>query len=145
MDRKWLLAVGAVDLFILSSLDKLAFRYFLYWKYAWFDVLMHLFGGLAVGLLSSWAYLELKAAAAQIDPHSWRGLFSFNLIFALVIGLIWEMFEVFADRLVVFNWFDSGKDVVVGMIGSLLAGLIVGGFKLRSNFKKNIKIDDQQQ
>ncbi|MCX6713168.1 MAG: hypothetical protein NTY66_03120 [Candidatus Vogelbacteria bacterium] len=134
MNRKWLLLVGTADLLILSLLDKLAFRYFLYWKYGWFDILMHLGGGLAIGLLSTWAYFELLAKSAETG-WSWGRLLTFNLSFAVAIGAIWELFEVLVDRIIVFNWFDSVKDTLVGIGGSLLAGLIIG--YLRSWPKQN--------
>jgi hypothetical protein len=122
MNRKWLLLAGAADLFILSLLDKIAFRYYFYWRYAWFDVPMHLIGGLAIGLVSAWAYLEAKSV-----PERRAGdLVWFCLLFSAAIGLTWELFELFFDRMVVFSWFDSAKDMSLGAGASILTGLIVG-------------------
>jgi uncharacterized membrane protein len=129
MHRKWLLIVGVIDLLILSALDNIAFQYHLYYFIFWFDLLMHLIGGLAIGLVSSYAYLKqnkevfLVKKAGHLD---WNKLLFFNISFSLVIGAAWEIFEVLFDRILVFSWLESLKDLLVGMVGSILAGLIAG-------------------
>jgi len=135
MNRKWLLVLVAADLFILSILDRIAFRYFLYWRLSWFDIVMHLIGGLAVGLLSGWAYLEQIQKSEEKKVISWRGILVFNLSFAVVVTILWEFFELWADRIVRFSPLDSLKDVLVGIIGSLLAGLIIGKIAIWRNQK----------
>lgn len=125
MNRKWLLILGTADLFILSALDKIAYRYYFYWRFGWFDIVMHLVGGLAIGFLSSWAYLDFRPREDGIK-FDWNKLFLFNLSLALAVGIIWEIFELFFDRIVVLSLADSIKDLLVGVIGSLAAGLFIG-------------------
>ena len=128
MNRKWLLLIGAADLLILSLLDKVAYQHFFYWRFGWYDTLMHLIGGLAIGLVSSWVYLEKKDRSLE-PVLDWNKLLFFNFSFALVIGLVWELFELVFDRIVVFSLLDSLDDLLFGMAGSLLAGLLVGSLK----------------
>jgi len=137
MNRKWLLVLVAADLFILSLLDRIAFNYFLYWKLWWFDIVMHLIGGLAVGLLSGWAYLEQNQKSEDGKMISLREVLIFNLSFAFVVTILWEFFELWADRIVRFSLFDSVKDVSFGVIGSLLAGLIIGKIAIWRTQKKS--------
>jgi len=132
MYRKWLLLAGVVDLFILSILDKVAFHYYLYWRFFWFDILMHLIGGIAIGLVSAYVYWEWQKERFSTDLDEKKYLvlnrklfYSFNLGFILVTGLGWEFFEIWADRIVQFNLLNILEDLLVGIIGSLLAGLFV--------------------
>lgn len=135
MYRKWLLLAGVVDLFILSLLDRIAFQHYLYWRFAWFDVLMHLIGGLAIGLVSAYVYWEWQKEdlsrrikiESEIDPNylNWKIFFIFNLSFILIIGLGWEIFEILADRVVHFDLLNIIRDLFFGIMGSLLTGLFV--------------------
>lgn len=132
MYRKWLLLAGVVDLFILSLLDRIAFHYYLYWRLGWFDIVMHLIGGAAIGLVSAYAYWEWQKERFPANSHKGNSLvanrqlfFRLNLGFILIAGLGWEIFEVWVDRIVRFNLINVSKDLLFGIIGSLLAGLFV--------------------
>lgn len=132
MYRKWFLLAGVVDLFILSILDKIAFHYYLYWRYPLFDVLMHLIGGVAIGLVSAFVFLELQrekisdqVSKAEESEISLKLFYLLNLIFIVSIGIGWEFFEIWADRIVQFDPVNILQDISVGIVGSLSAGLIV--------------------
>jgi len=133
MHRKWLLMAGVSDLFILSLLDRVAFRYYFYWRFPLFDILMHLIGGVAIGLVSSYSYWAWQKEEKLGNPITnsqslinWRSFFVFNLVSILFVAIGWEVFELLADRVVRFSWLDSFKDLLFGVIGSLLVGLLVG-------------------
>lgn len=132
MYRKWLLAAGVADLFILSLLDRIAFQHYFYWRFGWFDILMHLIGGLAIGLVSAYVFWEWDKAYYENEENhdpaklSWKHFTLFNLAFILVIGLGWEIFEVIADRIVRFSWLNSASDLFFGIVGSLVGCLIAG-------------------
>ena len=134
--------LGATDLFILSVLDKVAFRYFLYWRYFWFDMVMHLIGGVAIGCLSSWAYFEQNKALPN-KKLKLSNLLIFNLSFAVLIGFVWELFELWAERVAVLGQFDSFKDIFFGTIGSLLAGIIIGQIVLWRKHKNSSQRNEQ--
>jgi len=131
MYRKWLLLAGVIDLFILSLLDKVAFQHYLYWRYPWFDIIMHLIGGVAIGLISAYVYWEWQKEKLPKDQNEERVVasrkvfYTFNLGFISIIGLGWEIFEVWADRIIRFNSINASEDLFFGIIGSLLAGLFV--------------------
>ncbi len=131
MYRKWLLLAGVMDLFILSILDKIAYQYYLYWRYPQFDILMHLVGGIAIGLVSAYVYWlwhrekEPEKTRSEIAVVSWRLFFLLNFGFILTIGLGWEVFELFVDRIVAFSPLNILRDLFFGIIGSLSVGLFV--------------------
>jgi hypothetical protein len=124
MYRKLILLAGVVDLFILSLLDKVAFQHYLYWRFPWFDVVMHLVGGIAIGLVSAYAYWEWQKEN-NINAEDSKYFYVFNLGFILFLGAGWEVFEIMADRIVKFDPVNILQDLLIGTIGSLLAGLIV--------------------
>lgn len=134
MYRKWLLLAGVADLFILSLLDRIAFHYYLYWRLDWFDIFMHLIGGVAIGLVSAYAYWEWQKEKFPHPANSHesnnvvvdRQLFlRLNLGFILVAGLGWEIFEVWVDRITRFDLANVAKDLLFGIVGSLSVGLFV--------------------
>lgn len=130
MHRKWILLAGVMDLFILSLLDKIAFQYYLYWIYPWFDIVMHLIGGIAIGLVSAYVFWfqskeKIHSESEQNEIINQKLFFALNLSFILVAGLGWEIFELLFDRIVRFNLLNVFRDLLFGIIGSLLAGLFV--------------------
>lgn len=88
--------------------------------------MMHLTGGVAIGLVSAYAYFgwRKKKQDGEQAGSDWSDFLLFNLLFVITIGIGWEIFEVLADRLVRFNWLDSSFDVFFGIMGSLIAGTL---------------------
>jgi predicted dehydrogenase len=88
----------------------------LYWYYWWFDIVMHFWGGLLIGLgvhaLATFSWLRLRP--------SWSVML---VTLALITGL-WELFESWAGlHEQDFGMFmlDTIQDVVFGFAGGLLA------------------------
>jgi hypothetical protein len=132
MYRKWLLLAGVVDLFILSLLDKVAFHYYFYWRFFWFDIMMHLIGGIAIGLVSAYVYGGWKkekilkvSNETTVAPIDKKLFFLINFCFILITGLGWEIFEIWADRIVRFNLVNVLQDLFFGVAGSLIIGLFI--------------------
>src|SRR5680860_1781235 len=132
MYQKWFLFGGTVGLFILSLLDKLAFDHYLYWRFPWFDIVMHLIGGVAIGLVSIYFYWEWQKRKFAKNPDEENSnlidrklYYLYNLGFILVVGLGWEIFEILIDRITRFNLENVLKDLLFGIIGSLSVGIFV--------------------
>jgi hypothetical protein len=132
MYRKWFLLSGVIDLFILSLLDRIAFHYFLYWRFAWFDIMMHLIGGVAIGLVSAYAYWEWQKDSNCTDSDkkeliivNKKSFILLNLCFVLITSFSWEIFEVWVDRIVRFNLVNILQDLFFGVAGSLIIGLLI--------------------
>lgn len=118
-------------LFALGILDKIAFDYYLYWHWSWFDMVMHLLGGLAIGLLVSYFYLSWKSTET-LEGQNWRNLLYWNFSLAVLLSGFWEIFEAVTGRTIHFNWLEMLKDLLTGILGGLLAGLIYHLFILWS-------------
>ncbi|MDO8183515.1 MAG: hypothetical protein Q7T49_00835 [bacterium] len=126
----WLL-IALVLLAGLAGLNILAFRYFWYWRWWWFDLVMHSTGGLVIGLL-------VNALTWRDNPPArpWYPIFLAG-ISALIIGGGWELFEFSLDRTarvavmiktiatLQLGWYDTLTDLLAGVSGALLAGLVV--------------------
>jgi len=107
MRTGWLIA--ALLLSALLAVSHIwAMADFLYWKYVWLDVPVHLLGGLAIGVF----------VAALLN--AWKPLSFLLLAAVLIIG--WEVFEYFLGPLREANYvFDTAIDLLMGTIGALIA------------------------
>jgi len=100
--------------------------YFYFW---WYDVMMHVLGGVAMGFLAYtlWSALETRAA------ETWRALLlqlGFVLGFVAMIGIGWEWAEALADAIVLpalgmadaqLGLTDTMLDLYFDLLGGLVA------------------------
>jgi hypothetical protein len=93
---------------VLAVAQQFAFAYFLYWRFWWFDVLMHFGGGLVCGLM----------ARAM-------GLKKFTHIVAVVlsVGVMWEVYEVVIGISMTELRYttDTAKDLAMDIFGVIVA------------------------
>jgi hypothetical protein len=88
---------------------------FLFWYHPWFDVPVHLAGGLTIGL---WA-----VTLAWPRGYSRYQTFFLVILFALTVGLVWEIFE-YVNGITAGEagyWLDTFKD-----LGDDVGGALVG-------------------
>jgi hypothetical protein len=96
----------------------LAERFELYWRYAWLDMPMHLFGGVFI-MLALWSLARIG-----IIPRSFTSSWRLPLVLLLIM-LLWEAFGVYRyGGLKPDFWSDGIIDIVFGTIG------IVAGYYL---------------
>lgn len=112
----------------LAVVHHLAIWADLYWYFWWFDILMHFWGGLLIGLavhaLATFKWLRLKP--------SWTVL----LLTLTLFIVIWELFEAWAGlHDVDFESFliDTMQDILLGFGGGLLAYTAVRYFKIKDH------------
>jgi len=87
----------------------------LYWTTSWADAISHTLGGAMLGgvliLLLSTKIVK-KVSLSQV------------LVFALIIGVLWEVFEMYTGMTFVNDagyWLDTFGDIFFDMFGSCLA------------------------
>lgn len=107
-------------LLVIAVVHTVSINFFLYWKYVWLDIPMHVLGGVACAL----GYATLPFFGVKFsEVHT--SLFWF-LSFTLLIGLVWEVFEYCAgvsriETDFIFDTaFDFGMDAVGGILGYVL-------------------------
>ena len=111
-------------LFFLLALHAGGSYYSLYWKFSWFDVLVHLMSGLWVGLVILW----LISVLGQINSLKEYRVRSFliALVAALLFGVIWELIENFSQitySSVSGYGLDTAGDILSDGVGGILASL----------------------
>src|SRR3989344_4332908 len=89
MNTRLIFILGiAVTALTIAVLHNLAYAFFWYWKYWWFDVLMHGLGGFFLGSIALWII-------TFEHPEYFKKLLP---LFAAVgvtflVGVLWEVFE----------------------------------------------------
>jgi len=100
--------------FFVVICSYLAIHFNLYFIFPWFDVFMHLFGGLAIGYMSLFLFFRQ-------DYHTKLRSTGF---FALSIGVAWEVFErvgyIFIPHIIQYgNIFDTIEDIIYAILAAL--------------------------
>lgn len=98
----------------------LAYEFTLYYQYPWLDVPMHILGGITAAfgfLLLPVFHIELPERYIDLLPV---------LAFVLVIGLVWELFEIWIGLPLIEGTYeqdlfgDLAMDLVGGALGFYL-------------------------
>ncbi len=125
MNKKLLLSACLLVLFIW--LVNTSASYF-YWYSAmwWFDIPMHIMGGMFLGLLAGALFFK------KIRTLSNKEALVVILLFVLIVGLGWEVFEYVVQTIIKGQQLASIPDSVKDMVMDLLGGLLTSLFVLRS-------------
>lgn len=105
-------------LFFVLILNYIAIKLDFYYLIWWFDMPVHLFGGIALGLLFIYFVIHFKKASFL------RENFFYGLLFVLCIGLVWEFFEFNIHTFIAFgpkNTLDTLSDLFFDLAGGGLA------------------------
>jgi hypothetical protein len=107
MTRSYWLFVALILSGALALLNQWALTEYLYWRYEWFDILMHLLGGLAIGTFVAGLLYKFRP-----------GLFLLGVV-VLVVG--WEVFEYMFGIPHEDNYvFDTALDLLMDTFGALV-------------------------
>ena len=109
-------------LILVAVLHYAATIFFLYWAVAWFDILMHFLGGLLIGLMT--LYIFFTSGYVKYPNGHWVVVLSVTLGAVLIVGLAWELWELFAGLSdVLKDRADTILDLIMDMIGGSVAFL----------------------
>jgi len=103
----------------LAFVHLAALKFYLYWQYSWFDMPVHTLGGITI-VFALYAIRELLGKSENDAPP----LVSL-LTFALGVGILWELFELYAGVPIQNNYiFDTAIDLTMDVCGGYLGFLI---------------------
>lgn len=103
----------------LAVIHVIAIELFLYWHYFWFDIPMHVFGGVVVSL-GLFTLRDLR-----IFPNKLLKPIPV-LLLVVVVALIWEGYEVLIGIPILADYpIDTAIDIAMGLLGGY-AGYIIG-------------------
>lgn len=117
--RIYLLALLVLFLVMVGNIAGIL--YHLYGNVDSYDIFMHLFGGLGIGLF----------VAAALELHAPRRLRTRSMIvlIVLVAGIAWELFEAYyniagAPLGTTAYWIDTVKDLIDDTLGGFIIAVI---------------------
>ena len=96
-NRRFILLFAALSA-LIGLLHLLAVKLWLYWTLWWFDIPMHILGGLWLSAIIFFFFVKDRTFFAGVSS---RLIFSFFVVTAVSIGVFWEIFEVIADATMV--------------------------------------------
>lgn len=103
----------------LLAFHMLALAFYLYWAVWWFDVMMHILGGI-------WLMFALQTLIMM----GWYKQAWFNikgvLIFSLLIFIVWEIFGIYVAGGFKSDWLvDTALDMLCGIVGAIIGYWLV--------------------
>jgi len=110
-----------ITLAVLAMLHYVALEFALYWRFWWFDILMHFFGGAVVAL----GLFTLKDFNNDIPD---RLQYFWPIISGvIVVALSWELFEIVIGTPAIESGYllDTTIDLLMGAVGGFV-GFVVG-------------------
>ncbi len=119
MDRNTLLKHSAILISIIFFLNFLAGKFYWYYTIWFFDMLMHFLGGLWLALLFFVIFPKALPTLSTIIKI---------LVWVLVVGILWEIFEIIFVNYVAqnsFNTTDTLSDICCDLAGGLTGILYV--------------------
>ena len=121
MPNHRLLFTSLVFVVAIAALHVVASRYYLYWTMWWFDIPMHVLGGMWISIMTLWLLVRLR----QEMREKWQAVIVFLMVIG--VGVLWELFEagyldIMHEPGYVFDTLsDLLNDLCGGALGYLLA------------------------
>jgi len=105
---------------LIAVLHQMALSLFLYWTTSWFDIMMHTLGGFWLGILFIFILFTSGYFPFPNKPKLMVLVVVLSLV--LVVGLGWELWEIFVGFTnVLRDQVDTALDLVMDLIGGNLA------------------------
>ena len=109
---------------VLITLHSIGSYYYLYWRFPWYDSLVHIVSGLWVALLILWL-ASVLGQVNSLKEYKFRS-FLIAVISAVFIGIIWELIENYYQ--VTYTnaggyYLDTAMDLLSDGLGGILAYL----------------------
>ena len=118
--KKPLLIELILTAILVAFLHYIALVYSLYWAVSWFDIPMHFLGGFVIGILA--LYVFYTSGYIKFPSDHQIIIFSVVIAAVLIVGLTWELWELFSGLSdVLEDQADTILDVVMDFLGAIAA------------------------
>lgn len=123
MSSKILLLLAFLFSCALLSLHLFALEYFLYWAVSWFDILLHIIGGISFGFL----LLFIANKTVENIP------LYIPIIGTLIAATVWEIFEFQIGLTFVAKnlALDTISDVMFSIFGGVIAFMAYRFYRMK--------------
>ena len=107
-------------LFAIGFLNVLAEIFYFHWTIWWYDTMLHVMGGAAVAMFILSAYLYYFNKSPKINLK----FITFVLVGVLVVGILWEIFELYFNLTSLDDGIIYKRDTISDLIADMVGGLI---------------------
>jgi hypothetical protein len=113
-------------IFFILIINTLALLFYWYSTIWWFDIFMHFMGGVFVSFLTLFLFSYTKLGDRE-RKETYYDYFLIAFSGVIAIGILWEMYEIFADMLFSHNQINSldiFADLLNDVSGAIFAYII---------------------
>ncbi|MFZ2253230.1 MAG: hypothetical protein WAW13_03605 [Minisyncoccia bacterium] len=120
-----LLILFSSSVLSLVVIHSAALKFFLYWKYFWLDIPMHIFGGITCALGFAICVYGKRHISA------WYTSLVGYVLFTIFIGIAWEVFEITTGFSIIDEYFvsDTIMDLLMDILGGAIGYAIVNAIR----------------
>ncbi len=110
-----------ISLMTLATVHIVALKFFLYWKYLWLDIPVHILGGICVAF-----GIAILPFFRIVIPYRYQTLTAY-ILGVLLVGVLWELFEIWAGIPLTQEGFavDAITDLCMDVLGAVVGYGIV--------------------
>ena len=104
---------------VFATLHFISLELYLYWKYLWLDMPVHVLGGsiVALSVFTARDLRIIKNTHIKLGPV---------IVFVLIVALFWEVFGIYVGKPIENDFiFDTVSDIGLGVMGGLI-GYFIG-------------------
>jgi hypothetical protein len=129
MNKKTFFVFEFLLIFFILVLHLTAVRFYFYWTYWWFDIMMHFLSGFWFTSLFLW-FSNLRNKGSK---RTYGSFLIVAILASLSIGILWEIFEYTTKLTFTSGNYvsDTISDVIMDMVGGVIASvyIYVGSWK----------------
>jgi hypothetical protein len=113
-----LASLFVISLVTLAVINAVIIWFSLFWAYKWIDIPLHFLGGAVVAL----------GYQSKLLTHRVRYQFSYSfvatLVFVILIGLLWEVYELVVGPRLPGYLTDTLIDLIMDLLGGMVGYLV---------------------
>ncbi|MFH0755199.1 MAG: hypothetical protein V1910_00835 [bacterium] len=121
MFKQKIFIISFIVLVLIAVLNYFGAKFYLYWAHKWYDIPMHILGGLWIStfFLSLYTYFNKK----NLIIISRTKIIYLTFFVLLFIIILWEIFELFGKMTFLTDneyWVDTIQDIFNGYLGGII-------------------------